>query len=138
MQIPKDIIVMAYEIRFYMPDAPGARTATQVVNASWTPLYVVNDEAGRRRRSTPGTCGSSSPSAPSRRSAGVIVPPEAPVFGAQMCAWEQSEALELPNERLRLPAMMERIWNPATGKDYPDFARRLGVTDRLLDALLQL
>ena len=39
--IPKDILVMAYEIRFYMPQ-DLLKDGYQVINASWTPLYVVN------------------------------------------------------------------------------------------------
>ena len=42
IQIPKDIIVMAYEIRFYLPH-DLVNDGYKVVNASWTPLYVVND-----------------------------------------------------------------------------------------------
>lgn len=133
VQIPTDVIVMAYEIRFYMPDhlvADGYR----VVNASWTPLYVVN--RGRPpaeiydwqlRQFKPYGARPAEP--------GVIVAPDQPVFGAQMCAWEQPEAAELPNERHRLPAMSERIWNPGAGKSYDDFARRSAATDRILDLL---
>ena len=32
--------------------------------------------------------------------------------------------------------MIERIWNPAAGKSYDDFERRLAYTDRVLDLLL--
>ena len=39
--IPKDILVMAYEIRFYMPQ-DLVNDGYKVINASWTPLYVVN------------------------------------------------------------------------------------------------
>src|SRR5208282_6048411 len=45
VKIPKDIIVMSYEIRFYMPNDLVA-DGYKIVNASWTPLYVVN--ANRR------------------------------------------------------------------------------------------
>lgn len=134
VQIPKDIIVMAYEIRFYMPDQL-VKDGYKTVNASWTPLYVVNrgrppEEiyAWHLRQFKPY---GATPTA-----VGVIVPPEGRVFGAQMCAWEQPEASELSNERLRLPAMSERIWNPAAGKTYADFAQRLAATDELLDRLV--
>ena len=53
-----------------------------------------------------------------------------------MCAWEQPERQELPNERNRLPAMAERIWNPAAGKSYGDFEQRLAHSDLVLDLLL--
>ena len=134
VQIPKGIIVMAYEIRFYMPDQL-VKDGYQTVNASWTPLYVVNrghppEEiyAWHLRQFKPYGAKPSD--------LGVIVPPDARVFGAQMCAWEQPESAELPNERLRLPAMSDRIWNPAAGKSYLDFAQRLAATDQLLDRLV--
>ena len=65
IQIPKDIIVMAYEIRFYMPDAPGAGRLPgdqRLVDAALRRQH----KAARPRRSTPGISASSSPSAPSR------------------------------------------------------------------------
>ena len=135
VQIPKDIVVMAYEIRFYMPDQL-VKDGYQTINASWTPLYVVNrgrppEEiyAWQLRQFKPYGAKPSD--------LGVIVPPEGTVFGAQMCAWEQPDIAELPNACLRLPAMSERIWNPGAGKTYPDFARRLAATDQLLDRLVQ-
>ena len=42
--IPKDIVVMSYEIRFYMP-GDLLQDGYPVINASWTPLYVVNANA---------------------------------------------------------------------------------------------
>ncbi len=134
VQIPKDIIVMAYEIRFYMPDQL-VQDGYPVINASWTPLYVVN--RGRPPEEIYAwQLRQFKPYGAKPTDHGVIVPPDAPVFGAQMCAWEQPEAVELPNERLRLAAMSERIWNPAAGKSYSNFARRLAVTDKLLDRLV--
>ena len=56
---------------------------------------------------------------------GVITPTNDNVIGAQMCVWEQPESLEMPSTRHRLPAMMERIWNPDAHKNYEDFDRRL-------------
>ena len=51
-----------------------------------------------------------------------------------MCTWEQPESREMPSLRQRLPAMMERIWQPsikngaaAAGKPFDDFDRRLNV-----------
>jgi N-acetyl-beta-hexosaminidase len=132
--IPKDIIVMAYEIAFYMPDAL-VRDGYQVVNASWTPLYVVN--RGRPPQEIYAWhLHQFKPFGAKAAARGVLAPPGAGVIGAQMCAWEQSEAVELPNERTRLPAVLERIWNPTAGKTYADFAARLEATDRQLDFLV--
>lgn len=135
IKIPNDIIVMAYEIRFYRPDAL-LRDGYKVVNASWTPLYVVNKKvcppediyAWDRHQFKPYDAKASD--------RGVIVPPGPGLLGAQMCAWEQSESAELPSLRGRLPAMGERLWNPQAGKTFPDYARRFAECDKLLTKLL--
>ena len=54
-----------------------------------------------------------------------------------MCAWEQPESREMPSLRKRVPAMMERIWNPTADKPFDDFDHRLTSSDRLLDSLLK-
>ena len=125
---------MAYEIRFYRPD-DLVKDGYQVINASWTPLYVVN--SGRPPEEIYAwNIRQFKPFGAKPTDKGVIVPPDGEIFGAQMCAWEQREDQELPNERHRLPAMAERIWNPAAGKTYEDYARRFRGTDRLLDLLV--
>ena len=136
LQIPKDILVMAYEIRFYQPDAL-VRDGYTVINAAWTPLYVVNQNCRPPEEIFAWQLRQFKPFGAKPTDAGVLVPPEGKVFGAQMCAWEQPEKAELPSLRLRLPALAERIWNPAANKAYPDFARRLEVSDRLLERLVQ-
>src|SRR5208283_3470452 len=107
----------------------------RVINASGTPLYVVNAHSRPPEEIYAWQLRQFKPYGAKPGDAGVILPPESEVFGAQMCAWEQPEAMELPSLRSRLPAMAERIWNPSAGKDYQDFARRLQATDRLLDRL---
>ena len=136
VQIPKDILVMAYEIRFYQPDAL-VRDGYTVINASWTPLYVVNKNCRPPEEIYAWQLRQFKPFGAKATDAGVLVPPEGKVFGAQMCAWEQPEKAELPSLRLRLPAMAERIWNPKTEKEYSDFARRLEATDALLERLVR-
>jgi hexosaminidase len=136
IQIPKDIIVMAYEIRFYMPDAL-IHDGYDVINASWTPLYVVNANCRPAEEIFGWQLRQFKPFGAKPSERGVMAPPESSVFGAQMCAWEQPEKLELPSLRNRLPAMAERIWNPAASKTYQDFARRLAATDRLLERLVR-
>jgi len=132
VQIPKDVIVMAYEIRFFMPDKL-VEDGYQVINASWTPLYVVNKNVRPPAEIYAWNLHQFKPFGAKPEDRGVIVPPQGRVFGAQMCAWEQPEALEIPSLRHRLPAMMERIWNPTAGKTFEDFERRLSVVDRLVD-----
>jgi hexosaminidase len=136
VQIPKDIIVMAYEIRFYMPDAL-MRDGYTVINAAWTPLYVVNANCRPPEEIYAWHLQQFKPFGAKPSDTGVTVPVGGKVFGAQMCTWEQPEKMELPSLRNRLPAMAERIWNPAASKDYADFARRQKATDRLLDQLVR-
>ena len=133
--IPKDIIVMAYEIRFYRPDHL-IEDGYEVVNASWTPLYVVNKKVRPPGEIYAWDMHQFKPHGAKPEDKGIVVPPSAKLLGAQMCAWEQRQELELPSLRGRLPAMAERIWNPSAGKSYDDFARRFAATDKLLDALL--
>ena len=134
IQIPKDVIVMAYEMRFYQPDKL-VKDGYRVINTSWTPLYVVNGG-----RSTEEIFAwqprQFKPFGAKAEDKGVILPPEAPLFGAQMCAWEQSESVELPSLRRRLATMSERVWNPNAGRTYEEFSRQLESTDRVLDALV--
>ena len=135
IQIPKNIIVMSYEIRFYLPH-DLVNDGYKVINASWTPLYVVNDNRRPPSEIYAWNLLQFKPFGAKAGDKGILVPRGDNVIGAQLCAWEQPERSELPNERHRVPAMVERIWNPAAGKSYDDFERRLVCSDRLLDLLL--
>ncbi len=135
VRVPKDIIVMTYEIRFYLPH-DLLNDGYKVINASWTPLYVVNDDRRPPSEIYAWDLLQFKPFHAKAEDKGIVVPPSDNLLGAQLCAWDQPERLELPNERHRLPAMIERIWNPAAGKSYDDFERRLASSDLLLDLLL--
>jgi hexosaminidase len=132
--IPKDIVVMSYEIRFYMP-GDLLQDGYPVINASWTPLYVVNANARPPEEIFAWRLTQFKPFGAKPADPGQIVPPSRNLLGAQMCAWEQPEASEMPSTRKRLPAMIERIWNPDAGRSYRDFERRLSACNRLLDLL---
>jgi hexosaminidase len=108
-----------------------------VINAAWTPLYVVNANCRPPEEIYAWQPRQFKPFGAKPNDAGVLVPPEANVFGAQMCAWEQRENVELPSLRHRLPAMAERLWNPTAGKEYQDFSRRRENTDRLLEQMIR-
>jgi hypothetical protein len=58
------------------------------------------------------------------------------IQGAQMCAWEQHDEIELPSLRKRVAAMSERIWNPAANRAWDDFSSRLESTNRLVSNLV--
>jgi len=66
----------------------------------------------------------------------IVLSPSAPILGAQMCSWEQTEDKELPSLRQRLAAMSERLWNPDFNEGYAQFLTRLDRTDKNLTALL--
>ncbi len=137
-QIPRDVTVMVFESSYNIaPDV--LELGYPVINASWQPLYVVNDRNWspeqiygwnkyRWESCWPNSKAYQHP---------ITVAPTALMLGAQMCTWEQSEQRELPSLRERLPAMSERLWNPETPHGYPDFAARLKWTDAGLKKLLQ-
>ena len=131
VKLPKDIIHMMWEER---GTGHVNKVDFTIINAAWKPLYVVGSKAWLpqyllekwnvrlwQHHMDNG--------------AGWTVAPSVPVFGAQMCAWEQPPEAEIPSLRWRLPAMCERIYNPDSGKPYADFARRFQRTDVLLDTL---
>jgi len=135
VEIPRDIIVMAYEIRFYRPD-DLVKDGYRVVNASWTPLYVVNNNVRPPEEIYAWNLYQFKPFGAKPTDQGTILPANDLVIGAQMCAWEQPQQVELPSLRSRLPAMSERVWNPAADKDFADFRKRFDATDKLLDKLV--
>ena len=136
-QIPKDVIVMVYENRFYQPNDLLADGYT-VINASWTPLYVLRnlteytqkifewniDRFGAFTKDYAKTTWRQ-------------LEPNAKLSGTQVCSWEQPQAMELGNLRWPLAAMSERVWNTQAGKTWPDFQNRLAATDALLEKLVR-
>lgn len=127
--IPKDIVVVAYESSYYRPDAL-LQDGYAVINASWRPLYVVND-----RNWSPeeiygwnvGYWGHFVDWMPSF--GGIQVVPQPKLLGSMMCAWEQPSQREFDSLKHRLAAMSERTWHPRARIGFADFWRRLqGIT----------
>jgi hexosaminidase len=135
IEIPRDITVMAYEIRYYLPNEL-VKDGYNVINASWTPLYVVNSNCRPPEEIYAWNVFQFKVVYAKATDPGVNVTPTPQVLGAQMCAWEQVQELELPSLRHRLPAMSERIWNPAAGRTFADFSERLRAADTALSRLL--
>lgn len=133
MKIPTDVIVMAYEIRFYKP-GDLVKDGYNVINASWTPLYVVNANARPPAEIYAWNLFQFKPYGAKADAPGTVIPPTDRIIGAQMCAWEQPQEQELPSLRGRLPAMAERLWNP-TLTDGAHFQKRWTSTDKLLTGL---
>ena len=135
VKIPTDIIVMSYEIAFYQP-GDLVQDGYRIINASWTPLYVVNANCRPPEEIYAWNLFQFKKVGAPAAEPGVNLPPTPAVIGAQMCAWEQPGSAELPSLRQRLAAMSERIWNPDAGRTVADFTERLRTTDALLSRLL--
>ena len=142
IQIPRDVIVQVFECKYNFPKDLLA-DGYQIINTSWQPLYVVGDSSARTWSSE---CIYgwnlyqwrnfwNTDSIAYRKT--ISVPPTSQVIGAQMCAWEQIQEKELPTLRERVPAMSERIWNPAINRPFTDFSSRFRSTDTGLKLLLK-
>ncbi|MFZ4507012.1 MAG: family 20 glycosylhydrolase [Fimbriimonas sp.] len=127
--IPSDVLVMPFENSYYLPGDLLADGYT-VINASWTPLYVVKrhvwpaqkvydwniDKFGRFSDLYP------------KPDSFLVTKLSDQILGAQVCSWEGPEASEVENLRRIVPALAERLWSDPKS-DFSDFARRLAVQD---------
>ncbi len=138
VRVPRDVIVMEFESYYNLAPDLLADGYT-VINTSWRPLYVCGWAACWPARYIHGwhmhRWESLWPISPAYKKP-IEVPPQSDVIGAQMCTWGQQSPEELPSLRDRLAAMAERVWNPASGKGYSDFAARLERTDMGLSKFL--
>jgi hexosaminidase len=137
--VPTDIVAIAWENGNTKADAL-VKKGHPVVNGTWNPLYVVNQTKESPDVADPARV---------RQAMEAIyswnlyqfdvckVEPTGKVIGAQLCAWEQGGEVQVPALRTRVPAMSERIWNPAAGKDLADFVSRFESVNPLLDALIK-
>ncbi|MGO8925496.1 MAG: family 20 glycosylhydrolase [Limisphaerales bacterium] len=129
--LPKDTLVMVWS-REHNPNNI-AKSGYDMVNATWTPLYIVRDnkkslaflfdwalpEFGREGSRDYTTLTDTSK-----------------LVGTQLCSWENSEAIEIQSLRERLALVAERAWNPQAGGTFAEFKSRLAHTDALLDNLV--
>ena len=133
--VPKDIVVFVYENVFYLPHHLVADGYT-IVNASWTPLYVVNNKRRSPNEIYKWHVRQFKRHAAEAEADGIILKDNTNLLGAHMCSWEQPEILEIPSLRFRLPAMSERIWFDLAGRTFEEFQTRVLKTDALLDRLI--
>ena len=145
VSIPTDIIVFPFESLYYMPNHL-LEDGYQLVNSSWTPLYVVG--SGVKDGWIPRKWG------PEKiydwnmwqwenwyhKSPASIQPIQLDksnlVIGAQMCAWEQTDEAEIPSLRRRIPTFSERIWNTEQKISFKSFYNKLNYTDDKLSILV--
>ncbi|MEM8488946.1 MAG: family 20 glycosylhydrolase [Bacteroidota bacterium] len=136
IEIPKDMVVMLWESQYYDPQRL-IDAGYPVVNATFKPLYVVNNRKWdpayiytqwnlQRWESWTNT---------KDKFLGTEVQPTNRILGATMCAWEQNQINQLPRLRKRLPAMASHLWEGGAGT-LSQFEGALTHTDAQLTRLL--
>jgi hexosaminidase len=131
--LPKEAIVMSWTHGRNPADI--VKSGYQVINASWTPLYIVR--ADKRPLDFlfdwkvpmfgQGHLGNDD---------FTTLPETASILGAQMCSWENSENIEIQSLRERLALVAEKTWSPAAGGTLDGFKARLAHTDSLLEKIV--
>ena len=137
VQIPKDILVMAWETMYQLPQSLLENGYT-IINSTWKPCYVLEGNRWSqeyiymwnmfRWENYWNVAPSYNP---------IQLEPNDKIIGGQMCAWEMREWFEIPALRVRLPAMSERIWDPDSNLSYENFRSRWESTDLLLQKLIR-
>ncbi len=129
--LPKDTIVM--EWNHSHDPANLAALGYDIVNASWTPLYIV-----RNNKKTPEYISRWSVNQFGQEGSTdyQTVKPGPHLLGAQLCSWEDSECIEIPSLRSRLPVVAEKLWRGQHASSFAVITRRLAQTDHNLNALI--
>lgn len=136
VKIPKDIIVFEFETNRYLP-TDLIEDGYTVVNTSWKPLYVVNQKKWEPRTIYDWNMWRWENWYDKAPSYNPIQAKKSPlVIGAQMCAWEQAEEVEIPSLRKRLPVFVERIWNSEKKIPFEEVSKRVDVLDHRLSILI--
>lgn len=144
------IIVMAWESSY---NAPWSLLAAdyELINASWKPLYCVGggslihpgntggkkfwpEEIHHWNKDTfmhwePGRPvyedqGPSDPDLTDHEWSATYIDRQDQIIGGQLLFWEQYEKTVINQLKNRIPAMAERLWNPALADDFSTFSQR--------------
>jgi hexosaminidase len=136
--ISKDVTVMEFESAYYLPQDIVDDGHT-IINTAWTPLYTLNEHVWPAKKVydwNPYLFGRGSSFYSTTE--WFQVKPTPSIIGAQVCSWEQNEAVAVANARKILPTLSERIWNPSVIRGFEDYETRLTKTDALLDRLVHV
>lgn len=137
IDIPRNVIVMLWESQYYDPQNLIDQ-GFPVINASFKPLYVVNnrkwDPAYIYTQWNPNRWESWTNTGDTF--VGIEVSENDHILGATMCAWEQNQINQVLRLRKRVPAMSEHLWHPDV-QAYPGFQQRLTQSDQKLSKLLR-
>ncbi len=137
VEIPKDIIVMLWEGQYFEPKKLLDQ-GYSIINASFKPLYVVNNRKWDAdyiyTQWNPNRFESWATEPDIYR--GIELPENDQVLGATMCVWEQNQINQIHRLTKRLPAMVEHLWNPKVS-DIESFHANLASTNRGFQRLLR-
>lgn len=131
--LPKDAIVMSWTHGRNPKDIVAS--GYQVINASWTPLYIVRDD----KRPLEFLYDWEVPmfgQGHLENDNFTTLAPSKGILGAQLCSWENSESIEIQSMRDRLALVAEKTWNLQAAGTLADFKTRLVHTDALLEKLV--
>ncbi|MCY2926856.1 MAG: family 20 glycosylhydrolase, partial [Planctomycetota bacterium] len=135
--VPKDVTVICWQ-----NDSGAGKDFTEkgynVVNATWNPLYVVNQTADTlpKFQTDPGFTPQALLAWDRFRFDKLTLKPTPRVIGAQLCAWEEGGEIQVPALRSRVAPLSERVWNPEAGRTWDDFQARFKATDAMLTKLI--
>ncbi|MBX7135921.1 MAG: family 20 glycosylhydrolase [Fimbriimonadaceae bacterium] len=133
--IPKDVLVMAFENAYYLPNEL-LKDGYTVINASWTPLYVVNRHVWPAKKVFEWDLSKFGRFSNLYDTTTWFTVPEAQrILGAQICSWEGPEESEIENLRRVVPAMAERVWSRRSAT-WADFEPRLTTANTLFERLV--
>lgn len=131
--ISKDITVMAWETMYQLPQ-DLLHAGFDIINVSWKPLYVVNDKKWSTEDIYNWNVYNWQNWVKQIPSYTPIQLEEHPhVMGASMASWDQPAHVEVSSLRMRLPAMVEKVWNKQQSMPFADFHTKLQQLDHKLD-----
>jgi hexosaminidase len=129
--LPKDTLIMVW-CQGRNP-ADIVKEGDSVINATWTPLYIVRDN----RKTFEFLFNWEIPKFGSEASNDFFALKDTEkLAGVQLCSWENSEAIEIQSTRDRLAVVAEKAWNPQAGGTFDQFNVRWGSSDFLLEKLV--
>ncbi|MGC4004780.1 MAG: family 20 glycosylhydrolase [Pirellulales bacterium] len=131
VKIPKDIVIMAWDAQPQDFLAAGF----QVVNCCWLPLYMVPPQT-RAPTAEMIIAWNTRKFDSWEWDHAIQLPADAPIFGAQLCLWEQRYNEVVPIISSRIFALSERTWSANTSEGFGTFEKRRESAAKLSEKIL--